>query len=520
MVLFALVAALCALLLPGAAAAGTTAPEPRPPAPVAAALPGGKANWVVSVGRLQDTSDAVRPPTWTRLGYYVFGTDGTVSTRYWQWGQADQAPRINAKKADCGGAVPVCDVRTADGFTGAPTGAYRGTYTHTPGGKLTVVWRTGATGAALPRPLTEHWDVTASLAGGDVARITSPTFYPGVQDSPTRPGPVQFPAPGEFSDYEANFGVGYGSNAPLTDQSRTPMGSLATDARYNARHYLGSFVSIGSGKVHREWAGGYFTFSARDGENTANPWKPCPDGGCLGYLQHDTGCKDVNYPDKDRVRYLAETGGGRQNASEYWCQTLTKGAKDCYPANSHVQPMLQVVGDSGRFYGWVGVEASPHVDTRTLQPTEFWTQYYFGIFDQVSYEELRPLIPVRAVVPQAPATDFRLDYGNSNAIGYLRWPRGGGEGPVTYSGRNRPVSGCRYAEFTAYAADGTSVSSTSSQFCADNPNATVRDFAGTLTLPGTNPGPVRRVKVVYWVSDRPGEWRPGPETNCTATGCS
>lgn len=94
------------------------------PVQAAAPLPGGKANWVVSVGHM-DLASKDNYRNWVRLGYYVFNTNGTVTTSYWNWNQRDQPRRVDAMTADCGGAVPTCTVRTVDGFADDPTGVSR-----------------------------------------------------------------------------------------------------------------------------------------------------------------------------------------------------------------------------------------------------------------------------------------------------------------------------------------------------------------------------------------------------------
>jgi hypothetical protein len=54
------------------------------------------------------------------------------------------------------------------------------------------------------------------------------------------------------------------------------------------------------------------------------------------------------------IRYYLG-GTGRRNYYEHWCTCL---ATDCYTGGSHRKPQLQVIGDTGTFHGWVGVEAS------------------------------------------------------------------------------------------------------------------------------------------------------------------
>ncbi|MFD5426572.1 hypothetical protein [Streptomyces sp. NPDC127084] len=355
------------------------------PAQAAPARPGGKANWVVSVGGL-NTAAANNYRNWVRLGYYVFAGDGTVTTTHWNWAQRDQPTRVDAVTADCGGNVPECTVRTVDGFAGNPTGGYQGTFRYADDGRLVVTWTKDTAGKALTRPLTEYWNLETGLASGGAARITSPSYYGAYGRD------VEIPATGEFSDYTATFGVGYGSNASLGRDSRATMKQLVTDPRYNAQPYRGAYVTTTAssadpdtrvGIVERQGTGGMWSFG-----DTANPWKVCSSGSCMGWLQPNTSCNSV---DKDRVRYIAEIGGGRRNTEEYWCQSLAQG-KPCYKYNSHPRPMLQVIDDSGRFQGWVGVEAFTHVKTSTGLPDSEWISGYWGVFDMVS-ANLKPKLP-------------------------------------------------------------------------------------------------------------------------------
>ncbi|MFF3458945.1 hypothetical protein ACFYXH_32435 [Streptomyces sp. NPDC002730] len=345
----------------------------------AVALPGGKANWVVSVGRM-DLPTANNYRNWVRLGYYTFKTDGTVVTSYWNWNQRDQPMRVNTVTADCGQPVPTCAVKTVDGFQSEPKGGLQGTYAYTADERLAVTWSKDAAGGAVDA-MTEYWKLETGVGPGGLARITSPTFYGAIPSNN-----VEIPAPDAFSTYSANFGVGYGSNASLGRESRASMTALLKDGRYNNRPYKGSFVVAKAGLVGREGAGGDWSFKSgspkEESPDHNNPWRGCANGLCIGWNQHNTGCHSDTDPDKDRIRYIAEIGGGRRNTEWYWCQLLAQG-KDCYQYNSHPRPMLQIVDDSGTFQGWVGVEAFTHVATATGQPSGDFAQGYFGIFDMV-----------------------------------------------------------------------------------------------------------------------------------------
>ncbi|MEU6226585.1 hypothetical protein [Streptomyces sp. NPDC047042] len=460
-------------------------------------LPGGKPNWVVSVGGLGDHRD---PGNWVRLGYYVFSTNGTVETNYWYWTQAGQPKRVNTVKANCDGPVPHCYVRTVDGFDGDPTGGYRGVFGYESDGKLKVTWETDLVGRSLDEPLVEHWNLEAGLGStGGVARITSPTYYTntGTDAVPD----AKAPDPNIFSSYDATFGVGYGSKSSLDSSTRVSMNELLTGPQYRNTRYRGTFVRVNGQNLGREWSGGNWTFSGVGGDNRTNPWQKCDGAQCLGFVQHGTSCgksdesadADVN-PDKDRARYIAEIGGGRRNTEEYWCMLLAQGA-DCYQNNSHPRPMLQIIDDSGTFRGWVGAEAFTHVNGGT--PDTDWGQYYWGVFDQVS-SDLRPGIPDNWDGSQA-LPEFSLSYGASVATGDVRWL----DRSVIFSGRNFVASGCRYVELIASAANGTTRRGTSSPLCVGTEADGTRAFRGTLDFSDVTGG-ATSMQITYWVSENGG----------------
>jgi hypothetical protein len=156
--------------------------------------------------------------------------------------------------------------------------------------------------------------------------------------------------------------------------------------------------------------------------------------------------------------------------------------------------MLQVVDDSGRFQGWVGVEAFSHVSTSTGLPNGpegHWDEGYWGVFDMVSISQLRPGIPASAVNP---FSKFTVPYGNSSVSGALRWY----DTQVSFMGTNHVVSGCRYAEAVMFMADGSQERLTSSPLCVGMEADGKRIFDQKVMFEeGTGPS---RVQVKYWVA--------------------
>ncbi len=473
----------------------------------ASTLPGGKANWVVSVGGL-DIPGNNNYRNWVRLGYYTFQENGTVTTDFWTWNQRDSPVRVPAvTDADCGAPVPTCDVRTVKGFGSGPGQGFKGTYAHAPGGRVVVTWTKDKSGAALDSALTESWILEpAQLAGGGVARMRSSNYYAEQFDA-TVPGPID-----PFSDYGATFGIAYGSNASTS--SRVPMEQLLTDDEYSTEKYKGSFITANGGVVRREGTGGDWTFSGQGAgaTNAGKPWQACAGAAqCMGYLQPGTSCKPQGGNNsKNRVRYLAEMGTGRQNTEEYWCESLLGSSGDtCYTHNSHPRPMLQVIDDAGRFQGWVGVEAFTHVETEDPQKaTEDWSGYYWGVFDMVSESQLQPDLSEPGTVRK-----FKLAHGNSGVDdGTLNW----GSRSVTFAGTNHVVSGCRKVEIIAMTPNGLTDAATTSKLCAGTAD---RPFSGTVTI--DVPGGPSRVQVAYLASDDGSEpTTPKYTMLCSRNGCA
>lgn len=477
-------------------------------AQAAPALPGGKQNWVVSVGGLDLSFD-----NWVRLGYYEFSTDGTVKSSFWYWHQKSQPMREDAMETNCGGEVPGCSLRTVEGFSGTPDGTYTGTFGYTADNRLAVTWTGGSvSGQALDKRLTEYWNVESGLASGGVARITSPTYY-GQTTAVTMPGENN-----PFSDYSATFGIGYGSNFGLDSGSRVSMDELLSNPLYNSQVYKGAYVRTNVGTVGREGSGGDWTFSRVNGNNN-NPWRKCRSGPCMGFLQEGAGtCRKAwadNTAPATRVRYIGEVGGGRRNTEEYWCQGLAGRPAEgkCYEYNSHPRPMLQVIDDSGRFQGWVGVEAFTHVSTDGTPPNgqadSEWKSGYFGVFDMVSVPALKPTL-VKPVTPPK-TTAFQVAHGASVATGTLTWLNRS----VGFELDNKVVSGCRKVLLKATGADGSTQDFSSSPLCT----ATTRPFDNIFDFSDVAGG-ATKVEVTYVASDDGvSPYVPKDADLCTRSGC-
>jgi hypothetical protein len=346
---------------------GVTAPA----VPVPVELPGGKANWVVSVGGLHDAADN-NYANWTRLGWYIFAADGTVRTNYWSWNERDEPMRVDAMTASCGGDIPTCDVQTMATFLTGPTGAFQGTY-QTSAGKVDVTWTKDGAGKELTKALTEHW-LLEPIPGGKVARISSDGYHSPVA------GPVVVPS--TFSNYTASFGIGYGSNAPLSAGNKASITEIRTT--YGQGSFLGTYVRASAGTVGREPAG--VAVNPYNPAPEFDQWRSCPSGKCVGFREKHTSCPSGCLPQftsKDRIRYLADAPPARNNIYTYWCECLAQ-TKPCYKANNHVQSLLQIIDDDRKFQGWVGVETSTHVESDGSAPDHDFGAAYWAVLNMVT----------------------------------------------------------------------------------------------------------------------------------------
>ncbi|MDP4502476.1 hypothetical protein [Nonomuraea turcica] len=299
-------------------------------APRRSALPGGKANFVISQGFLRAGSTQ----NWVRLGTYQFKANGTVSASTYLWWQRNPEGRqatgvvpdssCSTKAGGSSSRVRACDVLTAGGFTGAPDESRTGTYSMA-GNVVSIRWK-------IAQTWTEKWRVQLS-PDGKLARL-------------------QFAA-GTL----ATHGYGYGSNSSFA--TRRAMSSVRTFAGALRQDLV-------------SWSGQRIVNSANQ------PFKPGAFRGCstttscLTYLQPSSanacqksgGCPNVGGGTKANISsiqyYLVKlSNNDRRDTMWHWCTCLAMERKQfCYSGNSHMKPLLQIIDDSGAFRGWVGAEAS------------------------------------------------------------------------------------------------------------------------------------------------------------------
>ncbi len=278
-----------------------------PPA-AAATLPGGRSTYVMTTFAGASNAYIVR------LSMYMFSTTGTVTERYWAWRQDGIAGVEQAKytKVATGyttaGCLRACSIRTPVGFQpGGTPKTTSGTWYRDSYGRIVVRW--GA--------LYETWRLDASQAG-----FVSASIY--------------------NSNRTIRKGYGFGSNA-------SPNVGVTRDSVYAATRLYGPIVQ-NNYAVPTTYSNVGFNFP---------DYNKCTGVRCLQG-------KAVTAADRRTWfnTYIAvnPTTDGRKN---YWnFQTGTQQQLEspntvCISnGGGHTAALLQVLDDSGRFRGYVGVEAS------------------------------------------------------------------------------------------------------------------------------------------------------------------
>ncbi|GAA4952101.1 hypothetical protein HD597_005375 [Nonomuraea thailandensis] len=289
-----------------------------PIAPAAQALPGGKANYVVSFGLLRQGTSG---DDWVRLGTYQLGTDGRVRSRTWWWDQRQPAARVGTGTVPAGtrsgtdDTVRRCEIQTVAGFTSAAPELRSGRYhLYTADDERQIVnidWD-------LDAWLSEEWSVHLA-PGGTYSRLS-------------------FKYAKKFT-----HGYGYGSNAAFTE--RRAMSTVlqaqsgATMTFYRAAHDEVKFVK-------KTWG--------------LDPWRLCTvSASCLTVkIQTLTSCNCTGSDNKALNNYIQKiSSSDRRDTFWHWCDCFSEKAP-CPRGNSHVHPLLQIIDGNGGWRGWVGVEAA------------------------------------------------------------------------------------------------------------------------------------------------------------------
>ncbi len=273
-------------------------------------------------GRRTWTFARLREPTPTtaeaRLGFLSFQLVSPCVARedFWSWSQAEvplAGPTVVSSLAACGPAYASCEASTAAGYT-APARQRFGTYSFGDAGEVLIDWA-GDGGR-------DRWRVSdagllnrATLTTSDVAQDTAYAWGSAqglVPPVPLSSVPVQTYV-GEF--VQNNYGMRFfGPNSLSVSLFSSCDGGAARVARFPVNCSLPSDAGCFNDAVLFEWSGG-------------------------------TARRNALNQQRDEVSGLREAcigpSGGR----------------------GHLQPLLQVLDDTGAFRGWVGVEASMYLPT-------------------------------------------------------------------------------------------------------------------------------------------------------------
>lgn len=272
------------------------------------ALPGGKANYVVSV-----IGGAVNA-TGVRLATYAFRTDGTVVQEFWVWRQDRISGKGNARwtKPLSGytttGCLRPCPIRTPVGFQAGRRGTVITGRWVVDGSTLTVRFGTGT---------AEHWRIGAGLNG--VASASLITSSPQVHGWAIGSNASLRRAVGMRTIHAAQRFYGpmalnpYGSATTMTHIGFAYQGYRLCS---NGLCMQGTSVTAAD---KRSWFSSYWAADpARDGRKV--------------FWNNQTGT--VQQTEQPGSVCISATGGG------------------------HTDALLQALDDSGHIVGLVGVEAS------------------------------------------------------------------------------------------------------------------------------------------------------------------
>ena len=291
--------------LAAAVAAQLAAPSPAS----AAALPFGRATYVVST--MEGTPKALA----VRLATYAFATDGTVTERYWAWRQDAVHNGLNTRwtKVPSGyttaGCLRACPVRTPYGFQrGAAPRTFRGRWSMADGGVLVIRWTA---------TLVERWQLDDGQPDVVGARLVTGNGSIGWGVGSNAPA-------GRGVSLASIYGAGGWITGPFAENVYAPTTAHAAIGFGTADYSLCSTGRClqGRGMTAPDRSTWYHSYFAAD---------PAVDGRKV-YWNNQTGVVQ-HYEDPSGV-CISASGGGHTNA------------------------LLEALDDAGRFVGFVGVEAS------------------------------------------------------------------------------------------------------------------------------------------------------------------
>lgn len=266
-------------------------------------VPGGRPAYIVAMVRLNPGGTS-----WARLAQYTFKASGEVSQSFWLWSFLNETDKTEVAQTVAPCDKDKCKVYAATRF---PSG---GGYPKALVGKwamkdakLAIDWSDGASESWKLADLCDR--VRLDLAG---------------------------------SDYNVTHGIGYGSLAGLDQGASVAERMSLASVNLHGPYAVLSGDKLSSGETSFDFPG---------------DWKGCSDSVAVRFAPAEPCGSCPNGETTSPVRYYIAWLGGRKEVMEHFCECLVTSGK-CYNGNARLKSYLQVLGDTGAFHGWVGVEAS------------------------------------------------------------------------------------------------------------------------------------------------------------------
>jgi hypothetical protein len=285
-------------------------------------LPGGKANFSVSIGRFATTG-----ATWVRMVNWTFNTNGTIASTFWQWDSTLEKGKtaFNSHTCTFDGVTRTCSVYTPTGWM-IPSGQYSswtGTYTYnTSTGALAIAWSNGT---------SENW--TISNPETSVARAV-------------------FVSSGG-SGYAITHGHGYGSNASWsTFKTIAQIPKVSYSGYYILALNTGGSTTTLIPATAGQWQSSVLNLSA-----FTYPSSPSPANSLHSWVPGGTACGSGATSRTGIVYHLSSNNNGRSMVWNHFCATLApESTWPCYSGQRHPYAFQQIIDDNGAMRGFVGIE--------------------------------------------------------------------------------------------------------------------------------------------------------------------
>ncbi len=288
----------------------------------AQALPGGKANFSVSIGRFATTG-----AVWVRMVNWTFNASaGTVAATYWQWDSTLEKGKtaFNSHTCTFDGLTATCSVYTPTGWM-IPSGQYyglTGTYTYnTSTGALVIQWSGGT---------SENW--TISNPQTTIARAL---FVSSAG-----------------SGYAVTHGHGYGSNASWSTYKTI---AQIPKVLYSGYNILGYNTGGGTNTLIPATAGAWGAASLSLTTATY-PSNPQPVNSLHFWTQSGSPCGPPYTSRLGNVYHLSSNNNGRSMVYSHFKACLPVTGFPCYSGQRHPYAFSQIIDDAGAMLGFIGIE--------------------------------------------------------------------------------------------------------------------------------------------------------------------